>query len=347
MIRVKREDLISALQEVSAGVASKEILEQSDCFIFQGKELTAYNDELCVRTKNPLPGFEGAVKGAKFLEILSKLPDDDLEVENGDGHLTLKGKGRKTRLASQKDILLPLDAVERPKAWQKLHEDFADACNMVVRCAASSGPKTDLGMVRIGPKWIEATDSYQLCRWRLLTGLTVPTYVRSTSLKQVASLGMTDFAEGDGWLHFRNSTGLTLAARRYEGIEFPDLSPHLKVDGQPATLPKGIVTSTDIAAVFSSEDQDNNLVWVSLKPGRATIKGVGLSGEHTEVRKVKYDGPAIQFLISPQLLMDVVERHPECQISAERLKVSGASWTLVLCLGVPAPEGKGGDDGDS
>jgi hypothetical protein len=43
--------------------------------------------------------------------------------------------------------------------------------------------------------------------------------------------------------------------------------------------------------VFSAEDKDANMVSVKFMPGRVVVCGKGVTGQYTERRKVKYDGP--------------------------------------------------------
>jgi hypothetical protein len=84
--------------------------------------------------------------------------------------------------------------------------------------------------INLTPRFVEAWDNFQIARYKIKTGLTEPVLVRQSSIKHVVSLGMTETAETQGWLHFKNPNGLVLSCRRYVD-QFPsdDLTKYLDV----------------------------------------------------------------------------------------------------------------------
>ncbi len=133
MPRVKRENLLKQLEAVSPGLSAKEILEQSSCFVFKGGEVLTYNDEVACRADCPLPDIEGAVPAKPLLAILAKLPDDDIDVAIDEGKMIVKGKGRKTTIPMEAEVLLPVDNIDKPGEWKKLPSEFGEALAIVMR----------------------------------------------------------------------------------------------------------------------------------------------------------------------------------------------------------------------
>jgi hypothetical protein len=188
-------------------------------------------------------------------------------------------------------------------------------------------------------------DNFKLCRWTLKTGFSEPALVKASGVKHVQPLGMEEVGETRSWVHFRNAAGLTMACRRYAD-EFPDLSPMIKARGEKASLPKGLIEAAERAAVFSEElGKDDDYVHVHLKPGKARVTGVGVHGEHSEPKNVVYDGPEMQFLIRPKMLVELINRHPECEVTPNSMKVDGGAWVYVTCLSAP-PERRNKDAED-
>jgi hypothetical protein len=333
---VSRETFLRALESVLPGVSKKEIVEQSSCYVFQSGKVFAYNEEVACHCPSGLEEeLTGAVQAEPLLAILRKLPEDELEVSAGEGELVLTGKRRACGLRMEADVLLPIKDVEIPKRWKALPPEFADAVSVVQACAGRDESQFALTCVNLTPDWIEACDNYQLCRWNLKTPIAKPTLVRQSAVKHVAGLGMTEVAETETWLHFRSPAKLVLSCRRYFENDFPDLGEILEVGGEPAMLPKGLAEEADKAKVFTSENAEGDAVLIELKPGRLTLKGTGITGWYRSDRKVKYAGPAIKFLVAPQILMDLVKKHSDCLISAERLKVVSGSYVFVSCLTLP------------
>ena len=338
--RINREEFLHKLQSVQPGLSAKDILEQSSSFIFRNGYLVSYNDELACRCKSGLDkAFQGAVKSKSLLSIMEKLPDDELEIETTDTNFSLLGKRRRVDMNLEKEILLPVDTVETPKDWKPLHKDFCDAVATVQQCAGKNAADFIFTCVHIHPKWVEASDDFQYCRWRLKTGISQPTLVRQSSIKHISSLGMQEFAETENWLHFKNSSGLILSCRRFvEEWQFPSAEALLKTEGTPTQLPKGLAKAADSAQVFSSEVSEDNQVLVELNEGRVKVIGRGTSGKYTESRKAGYKGKSLTFMVPPKLLMTVVEKHTDFFLSDRNLRVNGEQWVYVTVLGQPPSE---------
>lgn len=339
-VTVSREDLLKSLEGVEPGLSKKAIVEQSDCFVLGGGRVTCFNDEVYTTGPCPLNGdVAGAVPAQKFLEILRKLTQEELEVEAGDGKIIFKGKGRERfTVRVESEVALPVDEVEKPEKYAPLHPDFCEAVAAVGQCASRDQSQFQLTCINLHPKWVEAMDDMQLARWRLDTGLAKPVLVRQSSARHLRHLGMTEFAEGQGWLHFRTKkNGLRLSCRHYTD-EFPDLNQilsKLKGTGTAAQLPPGLAEAADKASVFSSENPDANLVRIILRPGRVRIKGEGLSGEYMRPLKCRYDGPDAEFLMPPLILQEICKKHPEVTIGEGKVWAKAGKLMYLACTVVP------------
>jgi len=346
-VRVNREEFLRAIESIQPGLSPKDIIEQSSCVVFSKGYLKSFNDEISCQCPiefgngKSLVGKipEGAVQAKSLMEILHKLPEEELEIETKENEIVLIGKGRKSGIRLEKEVTLPIDSVEKPKDWIKLDPHFGESIGIVQNCAGNDAGQFALTCVNISQKWVESCDNTQLCRWKITTGIKAPTLVRKESIKHIVSLGMTELSETESWLHFRNPHGLILSCRRYME-DFPDLSKVLEVEGEPIALPPGLAEAADKAAIFSSENVDNNQVLIDLKPGWLRIKGQGISGWYTETKKIKYSGKSMSFLVAPNILADLVKKTTDCFISEDRIKVDSGSYLWVSCLERPVEKKK-------
>ena len=342
---VNREAFLRTLAQVEPGLSQRDIIEQSACFILLEGYVWSYNDEIACKCRSGLPPeFTGAVPHKPLLDQLQKWTDDEVTLTLGDGELLIAGKRRKSGIRMEKDIALPLDAIERPKkaAWQPLHAEFAEAVGVVGQCAGRDESKFSSTCVHVSPKWVEACDDIQLCRWLLPTGFAGSVLMRQASVKHVQQLAMTEFAETDNWVHFRNPARLTLSCRRYLE-EYPDLTKYLDRKGAPASLPKGLAEAADRAAVFTAEVPEGNYVNVRLGGGKVRVRGEGVAGWFEERRTVTYNGEPLEFYIAPSMLEQVVKRHNEVEVSATHMRVVSSKWTWYTALANPATAAKNGD----
>ncbi len=332
-MKVNREELLKQLESVLPGLAPREIIEQSSCFVFKGKKVYTYNDEVFC-SQDCCLDIEGAIQAVSLIAILRILPDDELSIEFTKKGLLFKGKKRKTSIAMETEIALPIEEVEKPKknSWEDLPDDFTDAVNMVHQCAGKNDDQFELTCIHIHPKWLQACDNLQVSRYKIKMPIKTPVLVRKDSLKHVTSLEMNQFTETKHWIHFRNAIGLTLSCKRF--IEdYPKVGKILKITGEKVVLPKGLKDVCERAGIFSADNVEENTIEVDIQKGKVKIEGKGITGKHVETKKVKYDGPELSFSIPPQLLIDVIQRNNECEICGLHLKIKLGKFTYVTSLG--------------
>lgn len=335
-MRINREDLLSALIAVAPGLAKREFIEQSTCYVFGDGVVQTFNDEIACTYPCRLD-VRGAVSAAPLQTLLGKLQDDDIEVREADGQFQIKGGSKRWRtgVRMEVEVTLPLDNVEQPKEWHKLHEDFCDAVKLVHGCAAKRDSNFCLTCVHIHPEHIEACDNMQAARWSLDTGVSDDKLIKRETIATIIDLEMTEIAETQSWVHFRNAAGLILSCRRHFDEEYPSIG-HLLVkrgEGAPVTLPGGLAEMLDKAEVFSSEAGANNRVMVRLKAGRLQVKGEGVNGWYEEVKQVAYDGDPLVFLIGPQYLNEIARMNNECEIVEGKLALDTGKFRYITCTG--------------
>jgi DNA polymerase III sliding clamp (beta) subunit (PCNA family) len=338
-ITIQREELIRDLDQVKPGLSSREFIEQSSCFCFQDGVVMTFNDEIACRKRTVLP-INGAIQAQVLRDILDKLPDAELTVEEGEnGEVIFKGKRRAFGMVKDAEIHLPINQVENPSEdqWKPLPKTFLEALKLVRHCVSTDESKFLLTCIHLTPKGMESCDNLQMIRYRFPTGLTEKVLVRGSSLSQILDLGMESVCLTPSWIHFRNESGLVLSCRRFAD-EYPDLSPLTQFEGYPIRIPQGLKEASERAAVFARDRAGDPLIEVTLREDRIRLEGRGLSGWYREVKRVQYRGPELRFFISPDLLAHLSEHYSDAQISDERLKVEGENWVYVTVLGKPNAE---------
>ena len=338
-MRIDRNLLLLALDSVSPGLSAREIIEQSSCIAFQGKQVLTYNDEIACRHEVELD-IEGAVKAAPLLSILRKMQDNEIDVslsENGDAFV-IKGKGgRKTSLVLQQDVLLPVEHLEDPEEWEELPTEFSEAIRSVADCASGDQSMFVLTCIHIGAKFVETCDRHKMARRRIALPVSGDICVRKNSLLPVCSLGVTEVSESDNWIHFRNKAGLIYSCRKSTD-DYPDLNGFVSRKGPPATLPKGLGEAAERCAIFTADNPNGQEVMIELRKGKLRISGEGAHGTHSEIKKLAYKGRSMRFLISPATLKHVTDKYHDCMITDDKdesfLVIRSGALTFVTLLGL-------------
>lgn len=332
-MNVEREALLKALDMVQPGLAGKEAVEQSSCFVLRGEELLTFNEEVCCRMDNPLRGITAAVPSAPLLDLLRKLNEPTLEVDLVEAELRITGKKRRAGIRVEQAITLPVDSVEPPTDWQPITPEWVDAVTVVRSCASRNTDQTGfaLSCVNITPDWVEATDNYQIARYPVPSPVRGACLVRADSLKHLQGVGVTHICETNGWLHFQTAAGLVLSVRKWVD-QYPDNGQFLETSGNPATLPAGLAEAVDKAQVFTSEAENDAQVIIRLKEGKLLVRGQGPSGWYEEQKQLAYQGPPLSFMISPKLLSEITAKSPDCTIGPNVLYVQSGKLLYATCL---------------
>ncbi len=334
-MRVQREGLLKVLELLTPGLAVRETIAQSSCLVFsEDGRIMTFNEEVMASMPSPLK-LKGAVKAKPLLDLLSKLQDDaDLEIDQKDGELSVKGHGRKSGIRMEHEVLLPVEAVETAKEWRPLDPAFCEGIGVVYPCAGSDTTKFILTCVHIHPDFVEACDRFQIARFPMKTGVQSPVLVKAESIKKILGYDMTEVSETDTWIHFRNPKGLVLSLRRFVD-SYTDLSKFLtKEETSPITLPP-LEEVVGRAEIFSGENKVGSHVIVELLKDYIIVEGQGASGWYKERKEVKFNGTPMKFKVAPKLLVEINKKSGDCMVGESRLVVDTGKFIYVTCTVLP------------
>jgi len=335
-MEINRKQLLSELKTVEGGVASKETVAQSKCFVFQNGEVMTYNNEIACRTKSSLD-ITAAIDADKMLNMVSKWPEDVIEFKKIKGRLQFKGKAKRGYFKTEDKIALPIADVDTPKKWKALSQEIIDALKLVSGCASTKSEAPHLACIHFTNKWVEATDGIQAGRCLVKTPFKSSTLLNHRSIAQVISLEMNEISASKNWVHFKNADGLVISCHKYPNPEdfiSDKLTGIFKAKGSPGVLPKGIKELVDRLKIFIDDDVTP---WLKVKvtPEYIEVKGEGKYGSQTERKKVKYSGKPIGFSINPQLFSDLADKYNKCEISDKVIKVEKDNFQYVTSLWIP------------
>lgn len=327
--------LLSALESLQAGLTRRDEIEQSSCFAFRDGMVFTFNDHVACRRKSPLK-FNGAVPAWPLLNTLRLMRDEDVDMELTGGLLLVLGERKFAKIRTQPVIELPLYKIETPGEWLPLPENFSEAIEVVAPCTSKDMSQYLAPCIHIHPNHIEACDNSQAIRYPLQLPISEPFLVLGSSIEPVASLGMTEMSVGDKWVHFRNRAGLVYSCKR-DSQPYESLDGLLRgMEGEPLTLPKGIVEAALRAEVFSSENADANEIAVEIRDRVLTLTGVGISGWYSQTLSLStaIQNPA-KFQVGPKMLAEFAKHHAdaEVRITSRLLSVTTERFSYVVALG--------------
>jgi hypothetical protein len=338
--RIERTKFLDLLELVGAGLSTRDAMGQADCYVFKDGYIITFNDEVAVQIKSPIPEIKGAVKAEPLRAILHKLDADTIEVEQGDKELVLRVRKSETiGIRMEKKIELPLENLETPTKWKPLPTKFTEAVEYVQSCAGKDDANFAMTCVHIHPEFVEACDNWKFARYRLKLKIKKEFLVRQVSLKSIINLSMIEFCESKKWVHFRNARKLILSCRRHMET-YKNMNNIAGMKGKKLELPKNLIDKADRAEVFSKDDpKGDNHINVFIRPGRVELKGEGQYGRYHGTKKLDYSGEPFDFMIQPQMLIQLVKQHTECEVNNTAMRAESGRAVFVTSI-VPPEEVK-------
>jgi len=114
-----------------------------------------------------LPGSEGRA----LIKILTKMTEEEIEIEQGNGELLIQASGRKTGIRMEAEITLGVGAVERPTTWWIYRPSLARPFQSYTSARHGQNEvslRTNVCAHRA--RLVEACDNFQITRYELPTG---------------------------------------------------------------------------------------------------------------------------------------------------------------------------------
>lgn len=335
-MKIKKESLKKALEMVKPGLASKEVIEQSTSFAFMGDRVVTYNDEISI--SHPVEGLDikGAIHADELYKLLTKLKDDEIEIETTDTEIVLSSGKMKAGLILQSEINLPLGEISEVGKWVKLPPEIIIGMGLVLGSCSTDSARAILNCVHITPSFCEASDGFQIFNFQLETTIKGKFHllIPASSIREIIKLDVKEMSISEGWVHFKNSLNTVISCRTLAD-EFPETSPFLEVKGKSLILPAIISEIVERAEIFSKLDSmSESSVEINLSKNSIKISGQSDSGWFEEITKIKYSENPLNFKITPALFKSILNKSNHCIVaeSLDKIKFEGENWQYSALL---------------
>lgn len=348
-MKTDRKKLIEVLARVQPGLASKEVIAQSNSFVFQDGIVYTYNDEVAVQCPVKVD-FNGAVKADELFKLLNMAKGEWASLSREDDELLIKAGRTKAGIRIEKKITLPLEELGSPKSWKTLNPKAFEAIEFCMFSVSRDMSKPVLTCVNIQGNKIESSDGYRATNF-FFDGdkgsfpsddnLMIP---GSSCVPLVKYSGMHRYSITKGWVHFKDKHGVIFSCRCYSD-NYPSIdklfsSARESVE-QTVELPVALLDAIQRASIMT-KDKDILKESVELKFNRnqLTVRGEGDVGWVEERIKLKepIKGDSFSFAITPKFLLDMLFQTGAFDIGEDRLLFHGEGWSHLMMLKEKAPK---------
>jgi len=334
-MKVNRKVFLDALTKVKPGIASKEIVEQSDHLIFDDDKIWTYNDEVYIAHKFET-GIEGAIKANEFYAMISKLDQEELEIEQDDSDVLITTKNFEANIKSA-DIVLKVDSIEIPatnsKKWNKLPGNFVEAMTFCIFSASKNMVKPELTCIFVTDDLAVSCDGYRGTKFELDKSVTKDFLIPATIAKHVQLYNPTKYLVDDNWVHFINKENTTFSFRAL-AAEYPEnIWDFFDIEGTKIKMPEELSDIIErVETIVVEEFEQDRFLKLTITKGNIECKGEGSLGWVKESAKIDYKKKErIEIQVHPKLLIDILNHSSTTEVG-ERLKFKTDNFEHVICL---------------
>lgn len=333
MQKTNREQLLNILNTLRPAVATKDIVEHADSFIFKDGLAWSYNDEIAI--SHPLPeglDLAGAVLAVPLLKLLEKTTEEEVQLESDEKEIRIQTKNSKAGIPLKVADSFLVEAIPMPKQddWNYIPEGMMKALSLAARSASTDMSKPILTHVHTKDGLVIGCNNFgltvcqvkQLKPWPLLPAAVVP---------HLASFSPDMVAFTKGWIHFVNKNDCILSCRAGTG-DYPDVSNILKVTGKEITFPKELSAILGRAGIFSeTEFASDQRVTLSAGKGVLKVEGRGPVGWFEETAPFE-SKETFTFSVHPEYIITAMEFGRKMMLGEKALMLKGKNFTHVISI---------------
>jgi DNA polymerase III sliding clamp (beta) subunit (PCNA family) len=332
-MKIKRAVLLEALKAVQPGLAAKELIAQSESFVFADNRVFTYNDEIAVSHPVAL-GINGAVRAKEFYALINKVKTEDISLEVKGGELLLTGSKAKAGLRIEHDVVLPLEQLGMPENWTELPEVFCKAVQACLFSASSNEQQIILTCVHVIENLVESCDNFRITqvdmgKETIADDMLIP----ALAARDIITHDPVEYAFTEGWIHFRNEKDVTFSCRYIEG-EYPDYTPFMDVDGIEVELPDTLPAVLDRASIMG----DGERVTIILDQNELLVTTENEAGWFEETIDIAYTGEPVEFDIQPEFMKSILKMNGTTTIGENSIRFDSDNFVHVVKIMAPKPK---------
>lgn len=331
-MEISRKELLSVLESVKPGVASKDANDSMAYFLFSGTDVVTYNDKISIQHPFKTP-FSLFVKASDLHKIMSRLTEDKIIATEKGNKLNIKCKTMIANLSTIQDDEISERIANVHKSlkgskWAKLPENFCDSISLCAFFASTQESDQTLTCVHVNGSDCISSDNKRISHAVLDSPLKTM-FVKASEIKNLIAIHPVKYAISKAWLHFKNEDGCIFSIRKMDG-KFPEFLPFFDFDGTEINLPQDILEGMDIASIFA-EDSDPSIN-IKISKGNIIISVKSDAGTIQHRSKIDYDGDDISFIINPSFLKQMMTHSSSIIVAKDKARLETDNFRLVTAL---------------
>lgn len=340
-MNIKKSDLLWAMTECIPGVEKGNvILEGVDTFVFEGKVLRSYNDNISVTVNLPLKEkLDGVIKSMDFYKVVSKLKEEETEITVKENHWIIKNGRSRAKINLLEDKIseyienLKTDNIE----WTEIPPEFMQAMTL---CSIANNYSPHAGIF-IKDKDMLSTDMRRL-NFYTLSKKMEEFYLSDAAVKELLKFTNIKYYNiVNEWAHFKTDKDTIFSCRCMDAHTFPQkvlLEKRENMEKEKGdltnSLPNSLKEVIDRVGALSRELNGNQTIQLAFDKKEITAYSFReSSGEITET--VPLDKPfdedvALEIWMDIPFLKEAINKVPDFYVKKIKIKEDGSGNNVEM-----------------
>lgn len=331
-MKINRKELIDVLKSVEAGLDTRELLKNTQSFMFAGTRVHTYNDMVSVSADLP-KGVEltGSVKATEMLHLLSKTPDEVVDLSMEAAELLLTTPKSRAGIVREAEVPNYMEHMGMPETWIPIPDGLMAAVTMCHFSCSHDCSKPLLNNVLIRGKQVVSSDDFRITVQAIKEGLgSDDVLIPSSLVRDISNHSPVEYGVTPGWNHLRNNGGAVFSFRALDG-KYADVNKFLKFDGKALHMPEGLAEGVGRAKEVLDPKASSQLVTLAVKGGTLLMSAKGPFAWFKERYKVA-TSDELTFNINPDFLISALQHDPKFVVGERALRIEGADFTHIVLL---------------
>ncbi|MFX0132477.1 MAG: hypothetical protein ACFFDN_02405 [Candidatus Hodarchaeota archaeon] len=324
-MKVNKNILLEAMKKCLPGVEKgNSIIEGADTFVFSEKKVQSYNDYISITVPFDLD-LEGSVKSIDFFKLVSKLKEDDFDIEVNDNKWNIKNGTSKISinlLDNEINNYIKVLNIEKLE-WLDLDDSFFEGLKL---CIIQNNPFPHSGIF-VNRKIIISTDSMRVNFFDLnkkMRPFLIDDYVAKELLKFES---IKQYSVADGWVYFK-SEEIIFSCRCKDHSSYPfehlfsQREVFLKAENDICnSISDQLIEAVDRVSVLSKELMDTRAVELTFEKDKIILFAKRESGEITETIPLKNPfNKDISIWVDVYFLLEAIKKVSDFYIKESEFK---------------------------
>jgi DNA polymerase III sliding clamp (beta) subunit (PCNA family) len=321
-MKVNRKEFLQLLNRLLPGVSVRDLIPQTQCFIFNKGEAFTFNDCVCIKIKTALQ-LNCAIQAKELYLLISKIEDEEIEIEQKGNTLVIATDTGQGTISIQ-DIAISISHIPDPLhskiKWIPISEDewnqIYQGLSVCVHTVSSDYARAKLTCVHFKKNKIESSDGNNVTLFEVDSA---PSESFMIPEGAVRALLQFDSFDQYGVVHKKDSplkyvffmdtdSGMVLSFTTYDELylnfEKQGIYKLCELKGEHIQFRiRSMLSAVERARIFTKDMEFEEKIHISMDSNCITIQGQGEKGKWKEKMRSRHKGKEVSFQIPPSTLL--------------------------------------------